>query len=244
MPQIKVTIAIGSTGTKNYTANWKQNANFQTLYGYTSSSTIPWNNFKSILDNDLFDTSIVGAQVTDSNNHNWRIIKATDGYYDLWYEATIGTHRWDSTSVPNWYSTGKWSNSELRTKLNGSTFYDNTTYLPESLKSHIITKEVKASTYWSAQYNYSLSNDYVWILTQTELNMGSSYINSGCDGSVYSYFNSTRRQAPGCSYWTASTCLGSGASTWYASYAGTSEGNACGSNVTNSKNVVPAIRVQ
>ena len=244
-PQMTVTIPSGSTGNKTYTANWSTSNPVKTKYGYTSSSTIPWNKFKEILDGDMFDSTIVGAKVTDSNSHNWRIIKAGGYYYDLWYEASIGTYKWHSVKSHNAsQGTGRWLNCDLRANLNGSTFYNNTSYLPTSLKAYVIQKEVVASVYWCDAYVVSKSDDYVWILTQTELNMGTTYVNVGYDGTVYSYFNSTTRKNPNCSYWTASSIITGYGTTWGAKYAGTSESSSWGTYVNETKAVVPAIRVQ
>ena len=193
-PQTSVTISSGSIGDKNYTANW-QLKTIQSIYGYTSSSTIPWNTFKEILDTDLFDASVVGAQVTDSNGHNWRIIRVGSNYYDLWYQSSIGNLPFSSSYDIN---STTYTNSTLRSSINGSSFYNNTSLLPTSLKSYIIRKSGYAggstNSTWGTRATY---DDYVWLLTYVELgSTGSSdgldysYIPNNTDGSLCPYFAS------------------------------------------------------
>ena len=177
-------------------------------FDYDSASVIPWSDFEDILDAKWFSEDIVGAQVTDTNEHNWRIIKAGEDYYDLWYEESIGNNVFYSLCNSEQYC--YWLNSQLRKNLNSLLFYDNTDRLPTDMKDRVIDKEVNAAWFkWKdGKYKVGGTNksiDKVWLLTATEIGgkTVSSEINnfsdyagscisalnsSGNDGEEYAYF--------------------------------------------------------
>ena len=140
-------------------------------FNYDSTSSIPWVDFEKVLDAKWFSTDIVGAQIVDDNEHSWRIIKAGDDYYDLWYEESIGNNVFNSSRgiQQNCY----WPQSQLRTNLNGPLFYDNTAKLPTNMKNRVIDKEVNAAWFkFRGSYQAggtNKSNDKVWLLTATEI---------------------------------------------------------------------------
>ena len=234
-------------------------------FDYDSASVIPWNDFEDILDAKWFSEDIVGAQVTDTNEHNWRIIKVGDNYYDLWYEESIGDYQFNPSKYSKAYC--YWKESSLRTNLNGSLFYDNTSKLPAAMKARVIDKEVNAAWIkWDGSYKAGGTNksiDKVWLLTYTEIaghtvRPNSDYSTnvqaSGNDGEEYEYFKQgiDKRSSTGngglvkigtYSYmWLATTRWNSITSTVRALRVH-GYGSFSGSFVDNFFGVVPAVRI-
>lgn len=182
---------------------------------YSSSSVIPYSEFEKILDAKIYDNRILGARVTDTNGHNWRIIKVSNGYYDLWYDAICGDGVWSGFGGSSWGATPIWRDCDIRTRMNSTHFYNKTGLLPVSLKSRVIPKTVQAcylntSSSWpyTCSYaGYAESQDYVWILTATELGLSENYTSTyqnfniifdyiQNDGEKYEYFDNYTKLLP------------------------------------------------
>ena len=183
---------------------------------YNSSSIIPYSEFEKILDSKIYDRNILGARVTDTNNHNWRIIKVSNGYYDLWYDAICGDGVWGGFGSSDWGTTPIWRDCTIRTQMNSTKFYNKTELLPVSLKSRVIPKTVQAcylnvsgkyNSYTCSYAGYAESQDYVWILTATELGLSENYTDTygnfniifdyiQNDGEKYEYFDNYTKLLP------------------------------------------------
>ena len=155
---------------------------------YTSSSIIPWNEFENALLTNQFVNNVVGAQVTDINGHNWRIIQNNGDSYDLWYQQGLPTlMAFNDELDPKDDDSALWSKSTVRKNINSDSFYNNESLLPNDLKSRIIQK-----TNYSSGNNKELdtSIDYIWILSVTELGLG----NVANNGTKYNYFDSNSKR--------------------------------------------------
>lgn len=98
----------------------------------------------------------------------------------------VGRHM--NTSATN---TGGWNTSALRKALNPQQASNITTngdlweLLPPDLKNNIVGVQ-KTTTKGGGSTTLATSNDYLWLPSQIELNLGTS--NAGAEGSAYSYF--------------------------------------------------------
>lgn len=202
------------------------------INNYNSSSIIPYDEFESILDYELYDNRIIGARVTDSNGHNWRIIENNGDSYDLWYEGSIGEMQYNTSYEDNSYA--QWCNSNIRTQINGSAFYNNTSLLPTNMKSRVIPKSCTSYVYNGT--SGPNTDDNVWILSDPEVGGG------GDSETTYTYFINSNKKDTGFVYWTSSGKFWSNKA--LASRIWIGGGLSAYNEVTRSYNVIPCIRVQ